>query len=125
MPRGMDRAIDLATQEATRSVETFRLGAALLVGGKVVAAGRNRNANSAGLRSVHAEASAVWRAGKAGRARADRAHVVVVRIGAAGFACARPCAACMRALARWGVRGVTYTTGDPDRPLDRAVPCAA
>lgn len=118
----MDGAIGRAHEEALKSVEQFRLGAALLCGRDVVAAGRNRNANSCGLASIHAEMDAMWKAPKSENFK--DAHLVVVRVLGDGTTtgCSRPCDACARALARAGIRKVTYTTGDPRHPMATASP---
>lgn len=111
----MDVAIDVAIRQASRSVETHRHGAAAVVGRCVVAAGVNRTANPCGLRSVHAEMDALWKL-PANGAPPDR--VVVVRLRRdQPLGNSRPCAACMRALRRAGVRRVTYSTDDPARPF--------
>ena len=112
MPSGSEAAaVSLAEEQARRSAETFRLGAVLLRGRRVLARGRNRNASACGLDSIHAEMDAVFRAG-APRKRASGGHLVVVRILRDGRrACSRPCAACLRALAKRGVDKVTYTDG--------------
>lgn len=110
----MEDALALAVDQALRSDETFRHGAVLLAGSRVLAAGRNRNANPCGLPSIHAEMDAAWRMDR----RACPSHVVVVRLRKdGGFASSRPCAACVRALCRLGVGRMTYTTGDPEAPL--------
>lgn len=104
-----------ASREARKSAETFRLGAAVLKGRAVVATGRNRNTNSCGLHSIHAEMDAMWKTTASG----NLLHLVVVRVLRDGqtTACSRPCAACHRALERRGVAKVTFTTGDPVQPL--------
>lgn len=112
----MEAALACAADQASRSAETFRVGAVLLAGRAIVAAGANRGDNACGLPSVHAEMAAAWKL----RARSPRpSHVVVVRLrrDRATFGCARPCDACRRALARLGVRRMTYTTGDPAAPV--------
>lgn len=111
----MNEAIARAHNEALKSVETFRLGAAVVRRNAVVACGRNRNANSCGLSSIHAEMDAVFRC----PGPAKHAHVVVVRVLRDGSttAMSKPCAACWKALARLGVRKVTFSTGDPRRPF--------
>lgn len=110
----MEQALALAHKEALKSVEQFRLGAAVLRRRSVVATGRNRNINACGLSSIHAEMDALWRSGSK-----KGVHLVVVRVMRDGEATglAKPCAACERALARVGVRKVTYTTGDAARPV--------
>ena len=103
-----------AVRQATLSVETFKLGAALCIGRRVVAVGRNRNANACGLASVHAEMDALWKV----CAVPKNARLVVVRLRRdQDFGCSRPCQACMAALRRRGVRHVTYSTDDPARPF--------
>lgn len=109
----MDDALALAHSEALKSVETFRLGAAVVRRRAVVATGRNRTINPCGLSSIHAEMDALWKV-----APKSDLHLVVVRVLRDGSpALSKPCQACARALARMGVRKVTYTTGDPARPL--------
>lgn len=111
----MNAAFDRARSEALKSAEQFRLGAVVLCDrGGIVAVGRNRNLNACGLFSIHAEMDAVFKA----RGRCAR-HLVVVRVlrDNVTTAMSRPCEACARALAKRGVRKVTYTTGDPHRPL--------
>jgi cytidine deaminase len=107
-----------ASQEARKSAETFRLGAAVLRGREVVATGRNRNMNSCGLHSIHAEMDALWKTPASGNL-----HLVVVRVLRDGqtTGCSRPCPACQRSLERRGVGKVTFTTGDPARPLHTLV----
>lgn len=119
--QSMNQALAAAESEARKSAETFRLGAVLLCGRSVVATGRNRNLNSCGLPSIHAEMDAVWKA----RSRWCRnLHLVVVRLlrDNTTTGCSKPCAACSRALARLGVSRVTYTTGDPHNPVGCLVP---
>lgn len=108
------QAYDRAMNEALKSVETFRLGAAVVRRRRVVATGRNKNHNSCGLSSIHAEMDAVFKCPKH-----HKAHVVVVRVMSdeSTTGLSRPCDACTRALRRMGVHRVTYTTGDPARPL--------
>lgn len=112
----MDHGLCRAHGEALKSVETHRLGAAVVAGNVVVASGRNRNLNSCGLKSIHAEMDAVFKCSP----RLKNVHLVVVRVlrDDQTTALSRPCPACTRALARMGIRKVTYTTGDPRRPLD-------
>lgn len=112
---GVGAAVSHAAGQASKSVETFRVGAVLLAGRRVVAAGANRGTNACGLPSVHAEMAAAWKV----RGRVPKpSHVVVVRLRRdQAYGCSRPCAACRRALARLGVTRMTYTTGDPAAPL--------
>lgn len=118
MPRVEECPVALATSEATKSAETFRLGAVLLYKNKVVAHGRNRNINSRGSWSVHAEMDVVRKAPARWKARARQLHLVVVRVQRDGTTgCSKPCTACARLLSRLGISRVTYTTGDPDNPL--------
>lgn len=110
----MNEALAVATGEALKSTETFRLGAVLMEGGKVVASGRNRNLNPCGLPSIHAEMDAAWRVSR-GR---SPSRVVVVRLQRNGeLGLSRPCRSCQRALHRLGVTRMTYSTGDPRAPL--------
>lgn len=112
----MDDALLRASEEARKSAETFRVGAAVLKGRSVVASGRNKNTNSCGLHSIHAEMDALW---KTKKQQGRMMHLVVVRVLRDGrtTACSRPCPACCRALARRGIRKVTYTTGNCTNPL--------
>ena len=111
----MDRALALAVEQALKGVETFRHGAVLLQGSRVLAAGYNRNQNACGLTSIHAEMDAAW---KVKRWAAAPSHVVVVRLlRDHGYGYSRPCRACREALRRKGVRRMTYTTGNPQSPL--------
>lgn len=113
----MNEAFQKAREEALKSVETFRLGAAVVHRKNVVATGRNRNANSCGLNSIHAEMDALF---KCRGVKKGVAHLVIVRVMRDGESTglSKPCDACSRALARMGVRRVTYTTGNPDKPLE-------
>ena len=111
------RPFAAAHAEALKSVETFRLGAVLVHRRAVVSRGHNRNINSCGLSSIHAEMDAVWKARPVhGR---GPTHLVVVRVLRDGIttACSKPCPACASALARAGVSKVIYTTGDASVPL--------
>lgn len=111
----MDAALAEAVGQASKCVETFRHGAVLLEGSRIVAAGRNRNQNACGLMSIHAEMDAAW---KVKPWSASPSHVVVVRLRRDhGFGYSRPCHACREALRRKGVQRMTYTTGDPLCPL--------
>lgn len=104
-----------ASEEALKSVETFRLGAAVVRRNAVVATGRNRNSNACGLDSIHAEMDALF------KCPVPRGvHVVVVRLMGDGktTGLSKPCDACSRALARRGVRRITYTTGNPRKPFE-------
>jgi tRNA(Arg) A34 adenosine deaminase TadA len=123
LSRAMDDAVARAVAQALKSTETFRHGAVMLDGRSVVAVGRNRNINSCGLSSIHAEMDAAWKAARR-RSRHKHLHVVVVRLrrdtcggGGGGMGFSRPCQSCSRALAKMGVRRVTYSTGDPRAPL--------
>lgn len=110
----MDAGVACAVRQAALSVETFRLGAVVCSGRRVVAEGRNRNDNACGLGSVHAEMDALWKVWPVPK----NARLVVVRLRRdQTYGCARPCAACMASLRRRGVRRVTYTTDDPCRPF--------
>lgn len=113
----MQDALTCAVAQAAKSAETFRHGAVLLSGSRIVATGRNRNINSCGLPSIHAEMDAAWKVRR--HAPGSQLHVVVVRLrrDGRGFGYSRPCAACVRALLRLGVTRATYTTGDPEVPL--------
>ncbi len=110
--------VAVAHAEALKSVETFRLGAVLVHRRAVVSRGHNRNINSCGLASIHAEMDAVWKARQLLLGRAA-VHLVVVRVLRDNIttACSKPCPACTAALARAGVSKVTYTTGDASAPL--------
>lgn len=115
--RAHEEALRRAHEEALKSVETFRLGAAVISRRSVVAAGRNRNLNSCGLASIHAEMDALFKAPRPLRGTGD-VHVVVVRVLKDGStALSMPCEACARALRRRRVCKVTYTTGDPGCPV--------
>jgi tRNA(Arg) A34 adenosine deaminase TadA len=109
--------VGLAAQEALKSAETFRLGAVLMCDRHVVALGRNRNINPCGTSSIHAEMDALWKAGR--HLKRAKLHLVVVRVlrDDRTTACSKPCGVCTAALARRGIGKVTYTTGDPERPL--------
>ena len=115
--RGVEDGVSRARAEALKSAEQFRLGAALLRRHAVVSCGRNRNINACGLASIHAEMDALSRTPKNENFR--DLHLVVVRLLRDGdtTACSKPCEACARAIARRGIRRVTYTTGDPGSPL--------
>ncbi len=119
MRRQVAVAVGLAAQEALKSAETFRLGAALMCDRTVIALGRNRNINPCGTSSIHAEMDALWRAGPRLK-RAKPLHLVVVRVlrDDRTTACSKPCNVCAAALVRRGISRVTYTTGDPARPLE-------
>lgn len=111
----MEDAVTRAVAQARKSSETFRHGAVLLSGRAVVAVGRNRNINSCGLSSIHAEMDAAW---KAPARKLRGGHIVVVRLRRdQDFGGSRPCVACARALLRMGVKRVTYSTDDPAAPL--------
>ena len=110
----MEDGVACAVRQAALSVETFRLGAVLCSGRRVVAMGRNRNDNTCGLASVHAEMDALWKV----CAMPKNARLVVVRLRRdQDYGCSRPCEACMAVLRRRGVRRVTYSTDDPSRPF--------
>lgn len=110
----MYAAIARAHQEALKSAEQFRLGAAVLSRSSVVASGRNRGHNTCGLYSIHAEMDALFKC----RRRLKGSHLVVVRVLRDGStALSKPCEACARAIARLGVGKVTYSTGDPRQPF--------
>jgi tRNA(Arg) A34 adenosine deaminase TadA len=114
----MEEALTVARREALKSVEVFRLGAALVRRRSVIASGRNRNLNSCGLSSIHAEMDAAWKIDRR-PAKFQQLHLVVVRVTRDHDkpGCSKPCAACMRALQRIGIRKITYTTGDSANPL--------
>jgi cytidine deaminase len=112
----VEDAIAVAYDEAMKSVETFKLGAAVVRRKSVLALGRNRNKNSSGLPSIHAEMDACWKLDKNERFR--DLHLVVVRVVKNGVACSMPCHACLRSMRRLGIRKITYTTGDPSEPFD-------
>lgn len=109
------RPFAAAHAAALKSTETFRLGAALVHRRAVVSTGHNRNLNSCGLASIHAEMDAVWKA----RPLPESTHLVVVRVLRDGITtgCSKPCPACASALARAGVSKVIYTTGDAAAPV--------
>lgn len=113
----MDVAVERAVAEARKSAETFRHGAVLFDGRTVLAVGRNRNLNAFGLSSIHAEMDAIWKVSKS-RPSKKQHHIVVVRLRRdQEYGCSRPCAACARALTRWGISTVTYSTDDPLQPF--------
>lgn len=107
-------ALALASCEALKSPETFRLGAVVLRRSCVLAAGHNRNLNAYGLSSIHAEMDALWKVHVP-----KNTTVVVVRLRKDGtWACSRPCAACEKALKKARVSRVIYTTGCFQKPVD-------
>ncbi len=108
--------MSIAYREALKSVETFKLGAAVMRRKSVLAIGRNKNVNAHGLPSIHAEMDACWKLDK--NERFEDLRLVVVRATKTGVACSKPCPACLRSLRRLGIRKITYTTGDPDVPID-------
>jgi len=107
--------LDLAHAEALKSQETFRLGAVLLHNRAVVAKGHNRNVNSCGLFSIHAEMDVLWKT-----RTTKHATIVVVRVLRDGvtLACSKPCRSCEYALKRAQVARVIYTTGITEKPFD-------
>ena len=109
--------MDTALTQATKSVEQFKLGAALMDGARVIAQGHNRNRNACGLHSIHAEMDALWKISKVQPIK--NLHMVVVRLTGKGgnLACSKPCEACSKTLRRRGVRRVVYSTGDPHAPF--------
>lgn len=109
-------AVDVAHAEALKCPETFRLGAVLIQKRTIIAKGHNRNANSCGLFSIHAEMDALWKTPVP-----KNATVVVVRVLRDGvtLACSKPCRACENALKRARVSRVIYTTGDVVQPFGR------
>jgi cytidine deaminase len=113
----MEQAIARARHEALKSAEQFRLGAAVFRRNSVLASGRNRNANSCGLDSIHAEMDALFKVS----ASTTDLHLVVVRVLRDGqtTALSKPCSACWKNCRR-RVRAVTYTTGDPQCPFATA-----
>lgn len=114
----MDDALACAVQQALKCPETFRHGAVLLRGSRVLASGRNRNLNSCGLSSIHAEMAAAWKVRGSSKVCKSPTHCVVVRLRRdQQFAYSRPCGACRRALLHLGVTRMTYTTGDAAAPL--------
>lgn len=115
----MNVAVELAIHEASRSLETFRHGAVVLCGNRIIATGRNKNVNPCGLSSIHAEMNALWKVRDA-----TDVHVVVVRLrrvkgrpGVESLACSKPCKACQNLMRRRGVGRVTFSTGDSDQPF--------
>jgi deoxycytidylate deaminase len=111
----MFKALERAEEEALKSTQSYRLGAAIFRGRVIVSSGRNRTDYSCGLWSIHAEMDALWKTRPEDRAGA---HLVVVRVLRNGsYACSKPCPACARAISRAGICKVTYTTGDSRFPL--------
>lgn len=115
----MEAALWTAHTEALKSAETFRVGAAIVRRRSVLSRGRNRNLNSCGLNSIHAEMDAVFKCLTAVKSSSEDLRLVVVRVLKDGLttACSKPCDACRKALARLGIRKVTYTTGDQAAPV--------
>lgn len=107
--------LDLAHAEALKSPETFRLGAVLFHKRAIIATGHNRNANSCGLFSIHAEMDVLWKT-----RTTKNATIVIVRVLRDGvtLACSKPCRSCEYALKRARVSRVIYTTGITEKPFD-------
>lgn len=121
----MGRAADgiaAACAQASLASGTFRHGAVVLEGRKVVSEGFNhvRGAASLGLTSVHAEMDALWKLKR--QKSSVRMLLVVVRLNKLGeLAYSRPCEMCMRVLRRSGVHTVVYSTDDPHRARTEAI----
>lgn len=112
---GRADGIDAAMRQAELAVGTFRHGAVVLVGKRVVARGHNhvRGAASAGVPSIHAEMDALWKLRDP--PPSGQLRLVVVRLSKSGrLANSRPCAMCMNVLQRRGVHTVVYSTDQPE-----------
>lgn len=103
----LNRALNLA------SVSTCRMkhGAVLVLAGRVVAVGVNRNRNQPynvypeGSFSTHAEMAAL----RAVDYQAKGMKMYIARLAKAGPSLSRPCADCYKALLLAGVKEIIYT----------------
>ncbi|MET7391147.1 hypothetical protein ACFYPT_38930 [Streptomyces sp. NPDC005529] len=103
--------MDLAVRQALRSTCRYRVGAVLVAGNRVLAAGPNlrRNNPVVDLRhaTFHAEEAVLRRV----RVVTPGTEIFVARVNRAGLPLmARPCPRCQEALAAAGVTRAHYTT---------------
>jgi len=109
-----NRYMRMALNEALKSTCNKRHGAILVNGGKIIAAGYNKQRNSTysvdfvktpyGL-SVHAEIDALRKA-----KHTEGVDIYVARIDKAGHPrLSRPCQRCAKALSDAGIKNIYYT----------------
>ncbi len=101
----LTQAIRIASDKATYSNHTHRLGA-ILIGAPIWSGGFNRVfMHGASLSSIHAEDAATR--------KYQGQELVVVRLGRSGMLrCSKPCEACQKLLKKRGIKKVYYVNWD-------------
>jgi tRNA(Arg) A34 adenosine deaminase TadA len=107
--------IDRAATEALKATGTYKLGAVVVSGNRLLATGFNRKRNDPRFCergwSIHAEVSALKRI-KQGALRPNTT-IYVARVTRAGrIAMAKPCETCEKAVYDSGIKRIIYTTNE-------------
>jgi deoxycytidylate deaminase len=108
MSSSVNRYVEIAASEATKSSYNYRLGAVVVSHGRVIGKGYNELKTNPDLRrkgyySYHAETRAMM------RAKGDGDTLVVVRITKTNrIASSHPCSKCMRYAKSHGIKKIIY-----------------
>ena len=107
--------IDRAITEAVKATGTYKLGAVVVSGNRVLATGFNRKRNDPKYCekgwSIHAEVSAIRKLKN--RPFGPKTTIYVARITRAGkIAMAKPCETCEKAVYESGIKRIIYTTNE-------------
>ncbi|MER5201365.1 hypothetical protein ACWD3J_48610 [Streptomyces sp. NPDC002755] len=106
-------AIGLAIRQALSSKCRYRVGAVLISGNRVLAAGPNTHRNSSMVDFRHATFHAEEVVLRRVKSTPRRAEIFVARVNRAGTPLlARPCLRCQKALAFAGIHRAHFTTND-------------
>ena len=102
--------IDMAEDQANKSVQNFRHGAVLVKDGKIISKGYNKpiTPDRPGQHSIHAEVNAIKNSGKS----CENAILYVVRVNTCGLANSKPCKHCLNFMKIMKVQRVFYSSDD-------------
>ena len=101
--------INIAEEQAYKSVQNFRHGAVLVKDGKILSKGHNKPiaSDKPGQHSVHAEVNAIKNSGKS----CENAILYVVRVNNnSGLANSKPCKHCLHFMKVMKVQRVFYSS---------------
>ncbi len=111
----MDRLIQIATNEAAKSVYMYKLGALVMDGSRIVGKGYNKLKTNPMLRvkygyhSIHAEIDAIMKSNGKGDT------LLVVRLRRLGdLSCSKPCDKCMKFAKDNGIKKIVYLDWNGD-----------
>lgn len=122
-----NRIQNIAKDLAITSEHHFRVGAVIVRGRRVIAAGCNKTKTHTIIRNkidrfslcdkLHAEMAVILKA----RTDITGAKIYILRVSdnENGTGMSKPCDLCMRLIRNSGIKEIIYTTGDPQQPWMR------